>query len=77
MSLRRKFKSERAPLIDNNEVRLRKEKFGHQILKQPVETARTSQRNMSKVSGAYVREKKPTKSNLCAALTKMLRQGHS
>ncbi|XP_049439159.1 uncharacterized protein LOC125892873 [Epinephelus fuscoguttatus] len=51
MSLRRKFKLDRAPLVDNDEVRRSKEKFGHQTLKQPVETARNSQRNISKASG--------------------------
>ncbi|KAF4109766.1 hypothetical protein G5714_009018 [Onychostoma macrolepis] len=47
-SLRRKFKWERAPLVDNSEVRGSKEKFGHKKSKQLVETARTSQRNVSK-----------------------------
>ncbi|XP_047235220.1 uncharacterized protein LOC124876465 isoform X1 [Girardinichthys multiradiatus] len=49
MSLKRKFKFERAPLIDNDEVRRSKEKFGFMGSKQPVESARTSQRNISKV----------------------------
>ncbi|RXN05344.1 sterile alpha motif domain-containing 3-like isoform X1 [Labeo rohita] len=48
MSLRRKFKWERAPLVDNSEVRGSKEKFGHKKSKQLVETARTSQRKVSK-----------------------------
>ncbi|XP_016135842.1 sterile alpha motif domain-containing protein 3-like isoform X2 [Sinocyclocheilus grahami] len=48
MSLRRKFKWERAPLVDNSEVRGSKEKFGHKKSNQLVKTARTSQRNVSK-----------------------------
>lgn len=55
MSLRRKFKWERAPLVDNSEVRGSKEKFGHQKKsKELVETARTSQRKVSKVSDAQL-----------------------
>ncbi len=54
MSLRRKFKWERAPLVDNSEVRGSKEKFGHKKAKQLVETARTSQRKVSKVSDAQL-----------------------
>jgi hypothetical protein len=54
MSLRRKFKWERAPLVDNSEVRGSKEKFGHKKSKQLVETVRTSQRNVSKVSDAQL-----------------------
>ncbi|XP_051946711.1 sterile alpha motif domain-containing protein 3-like isoform X2 [Xyrauchen texanus] len=50
MSLRRKFKWERAPLVDNSEVRGSKEKFGHKKSKQLVETVRTSQRNVSTAS---------------------------
>ncbi len=53
MSLRRKFKWERAPLVDS-EVRGSKEKFGHKKAKQLVETARTSQRKVSKVSDAQL-----------------------
>ncbi|XP_035989247.1 uncharacterized protein LOC110368027 isoform X2 [Fundulus heteroclitus] len=49
MSLKRKFKFERAPLIDNDEVRRSKERFGFKGSKQLVESTRTSQRNVSKV----------------------------
>lgn len=58
MSLRRKFKSERELLVDNDKVRCSKEKFGHKKLQhpQPVETARTSQRNVSKDSDAHLDE---------------------
>ena len=48
MSLKRKFKFERAPLIDNDEVR-RSKKFGFMGSKQPAESAKTSQRSVSKV----------------------------
>uniref|UniRef100_A0AAV2L6Z8 Sterile alpha motif domain-containing protein 3-like n=1 Tax=Knipowitschia caucasica TaxID=637954 RepID=A0AAV2L6Z8_KNICA len=50
MSLRRKFKSERAPLVYNDEVRLSKEKFCRKTSVQSVETARTNLRNLSEAS---------------------------
>lgn len=58
MSLRRKFKSERAPLVDDDEVRRSKEKFGHNKSKHLVEATRTSQRRVSKVSGTHFTELK-------------------
>lgn len=53
MSLRRKFKMERAPLVDDVEVRRVKEKFGKKRSKQPGEMLpTTSHRKISKVSGS-------------------------
>ncbi|XP_076740538.1 uncharacterized protein LOC143418705 [Maylandia zebra] len=46
MSLRRKFKSERAPLVDSEAVRRCKEKFGSTRRGQPNKCQRTSQRNV-------------------------------
>ncbi|XP_039472040.1 uncharacterized protein LOC120441381 [Oreochromis aureus] len=46
MSLRRKFKSERAPLVDSEAVRHCKEKFGSTRRGQPNKCQRTSQRNV-------------------------------
>lgn len=49
MSLRRKFKSERAPLVDSEAVRRCKEKFGSTRRGQPNKCQRTSQRNVCQV----------------------------
>lgn len=67
LKLQLKFKSECAPLVHIGEVRYSKEKFGHKTLKQAVETARNSQRNMSKVSGAPRHQDctRPYAANLC------------
>lgn len=49
MSLRRKFKSEWAPLVDSEAVRRCKEKFGSMRRGQPNKCQRTSQRNVCQV----------------------------